>query len=192
MNRANDPEVEIKPVDLALLSKPLDFIRADHSRQRALCRVIEDLVRVPLMDKYKAEMVVAQLGNDLGLHVRDEEEDLFPLLRRRCQPGDDIEAILTMLSEQDFSEERLAKEITDALSGLIADGTPVREHPDLQNKMLQFANRQRRHLELENSIVIPIARARLGESDLIDLSKKMAARRGVRMPAPDLGPGPDH
>ena len=182
MESAKGPETGIKPVDLALLSKPLEFIRADHSRQRALCRMIEAIALAPSLEEHEVELVIAQLGRDMGLHVIDEEEDLFPLLRRRCQPGDDIEAILTMLSVEHSIEEDLAKEISNALSGLVSSGAPVSDHPELQSKMLQFANRERRHLDLENSIVIPIARARLTQDDLIEFSKRMAVRRGVRPP----------
>ncbi len=181
MESAKGSAEDIKPVDLALLNKPLDFIRADHSRQRVLCRVIEELARAPSLEKQKAELVVAHLEREMGLHVGDEEEDLFPLLRRRCQPGDDIETVLTMLSEEHCRAEVLVKEIADALSDLRAGGTPVSEHPGLQSKMLQFANRERRHLDIENSIVIPIARARLTEHDLIELSGRMAGRRSVRL-----------
>lgn len=182
MESAKGSTEDFRPVDHASLSRPLDFIRADHARQRALCGVIEDLARAPSLENHKAQRVVEQLGRDLALHVIDEEEDLFPLLRRRCQPEDDIEAVLTLLSGDHAGQESVAKEIRDALSGLLAGGTPVPDHPGLQAKMLQFTARERRHLELENSIVIPIARARLTERDLSEISRGMAARRGVRLP----------
>lgn len=185
MASATGSEGNIKPIDLASLSQPLDFIRADHARQRALCGVIEDLARASSLENHKAERVVEQLGRDLALHVIDEEEDLFPLLRRRCRPEDDIDAVLTLLSGEHSGQESVAKEIRDALSGLMASGAPVRDHPGLQEKMLRFTARERRHLELENSIVIPIARARLNERDLSEISRGMAARRGVRLPNED-------
>jgi hemerythrin-like domain-containing protein len=179
MASAEGRETHIEPSDLAMLSKPLEFIRADHHRQRKLCGLIEELARAPRLDAGKVEAVIAYLGHDMVLHIIDEEEDLFPLLRRRCLPEDDIDAILGILSGEHADEQHLAGDIRDALAGLIASGTPVPEHPEVQEKMLRFAKRGRRHLVLEDNIILPIARARLTERDQADLARQLATRRGI-------------
>ena len=179
MASAEGRETHIEPPDLAMLGKPLEFIRADHQRQRKLCGLIEELARAPRLDAGKAEAVIAYLGHDLILHFIDEEEGLFPLLRRRCLPEDEIDAILGMLSGEHADERRLAGDIRDALAGLVADGTPVPEHPEVQEKLLRFAKRERRHIVLEDNIILPIARVRLTEHDQTDLARQLATRRGI-------------
>ena len=44
--------------------------------------------------------------------------------------------------------------------------------------------RDLRHLALENAVVLPIARLRLSAEDLLALSRRLAARRGLVLDAP--------
>ena len=43
--------------------------------------------------------------------------------------------------------------------------------------MIDFARNERRHLALENSVVLPLARLRLSPEDLIRLSARLLRRR---------------
>ena len=167
----------------ALLADPLDYLFADHVRQRVLCNLLEELADAASLDVGKAEDVLAYIRVDMPVHIRDEEDDLFPLMRRRCPPEDEIDALLTKLGAEHAADDRFARRIVDGLAILAATGTPVRSMPGLRHRMLAFARSQRRHLMVENAILLPIARARLTRRDLADLAGRMAARRGVRLTA---------
>lgn len=67
----------------ALLKEPLEFLFAEHYRHRHMCKVLEYLAAAP---GFEAGLIASTddfIRYDLALHVIDEEEDLFPLLRRR-------------------------------------------------------------------------------------------------------------
>ena len=169
----------IEAIPDTLLREPLNFIFADHYRQRVVCTLLEELADAATLDAAKAEEVVDFLANDMAYHVLDEEEDLFPLLRRRCAPEDEIEAMLDTLAAEHATDERLGRDIVIGLGRLIAADAAPGAHPDVSEKMRAFARSQRRHLMVENNIVLPIARARLVDLDLANLARRMAARRGV-------------
>ena len=173
----------IETIPDTLLREPLNFIFADHYRQRVVCTLLEELADAATLNAAKAEEVVDFLANDMARHVLDEEEDLFPLLRRRCAPEDEIEAILNQLALEHAADERLGRDLVVALGALIAAGTAPRIRPKVRELMLDFARRQRRHLMVENNIVLPIARTRLLDADLAGLTRRMAARRSGTMAA---------
>ena len=170
--------VHLAPADLSLLAAPLEFIRADHDRQHALCNLMEELAEAPRLDVDKAKAVIAYLNRDMRVHVIDEEEDLYPLLRRRCRPEDDVASVLGMLSGEHADDRRLAAEIGEALAKVADAKTAVRDHADLRSKMLMFVEKARRHLDIENRSVLPLARKRLTDHDKTCFAQRLAARRG--------------
>ena len=121
---------------------------------------------------------------DLALHIIDEEEDLFPLLRRRALPEDEIENVLGRLSAEhrtDATQSQVVRERLEA--ALIAQRAPALD-PEVKSVLLTFARHELRHLALENAVVLPIARLRLTAADLTALSRRLAARRGLVLETP--------
>jgi hemerythrin-like domain-containing protein len=118
------------------------------------------------------------MREDLGLHVADEERDLFPLLRRRAGPGDDIEFILALLASEHMRDHELSNAVVAALER--------RERGTLRAAGPAFAETQRRHLAWENALIIPRARHILQPADLARLGRSFAKRRGLRMPGTRL------
>lgn len=173
-------QAQIEPVPLTLLSDPLDFFFAEHFRQRKLCNCIEVLAEADSLDHNLAAEILAFLHHDIALHVQDEEEGLFPLLRRRCAPEDDIEKVFTALSSEHAGDRHLADKIVSGLEAALADDRPVSAQSELRDVMVDFARNERRHLALENSVVLPLARRRLSEDDLAALSENMVERRRGR------------
>jgi hemerythrin-like domain-containing protein len=170
-------------LDPKLLSDPLGYIHADHFRHRELCRAAEELADAALYDAALGEAVAAFLDRDMAVHVIDEEEDLFPLLRRRAAAADGIEKVLGLLSGEHAADEMLAKQI---VNGLLRAARKPAETLDraLKNALRTFADRERRHLTVENAIVLPLAAKRLSRADLNGLSRRMAARRGIDLGQP--------
>lgn len=177
----------IEPMPAALLADPLDYIFADHFRQRVLCKLLEILATAAPPDLDMAEDVYAFLRTDLPLHRDDEEEDFFPLLRKRCMPEDEIEDVLAVLTREHKKNQTQAGPVADGLKRLLESGKPASEIDDLSGAMSDFARDQKRHLMLENGVILPIARLRLSAADQKTLAERMAARRGLSVPPARCG-----
>ncbi|MBY0565468.1 MAG: hemerythrin domain-containing protein [Hyphomonadaceae bacterium] len=165
----------------ALLKEPLEFLFAEHYRHRHMCKVLEYL---SIASGFEAGLIASTddfIRYDLALHVIDEEEDLFPLLRRRCSEEDDIEDVLGRLSADHALDQALAKTVRT----LFAQSLEARVAPSAvaggPQALLQLARQEKSHMALENAVVMPLARRRLTSDDLEALSLRLAARRGVTM-----------
>ncbi|VTO14297.1 hemerythrin domain-containing protein [Brevundimonas vancanneytii] len=170
--------VPIEPMPMELIASPLDWLFAEHYRQRQLCRTIDAAAVMPERPSRLLAVIIDYLRHDLPLHVLDEEEDLFPLLRRRCPPEDDIHGVLGMLSSDHHAEAASAARLADRLEEVLRASGDRPMTPDLVRSMGNFTQRERRHIALENAVVLPIARLRLTPRDLSGLSRRLAARRG--------------
>ena len=160
----------------SLLSRPLDFIAADHVRQRRLCAAVEGIADAGTADPKLVEEILAHIRDDLGPHIDDEEQDLFPLLRRRCDPEDEIDLILRRLDREHAEDKSAIATLVDDLTRLLAPDAGV--DAAMAARLRAFARSFQRHLAIENGAVLPLARARLTRADLANLAKRMAARRG--------------
>lgn len=171
--------------DPRLLAAPLDFLEAEHYRQRVVLDHLDALADG--VEASAAPEIVAgvlrYLREDMGLHVADEERDLFPLLRRRAGPGDDVEFILALLASEHTRDHELASAVIAALERMARTGA---RDSKLKSAGPAFAETQRRHLAWENALVIPRARHILQPADLARLGRAMAKRRGVRVPGTRL------
>ncbi|HRD47716.1 MAG TPA: hemerythrin domain-containing protein [Caulobacter sp.] len=173
---------DIDPVPTELLTQPLDWFFAEHYRHRQVCTLITTLAAEPDFDGRALTLVVEFIRNDLALHVIDEEEDLFPLLRRRALAEDEIEPALGRLSSEHKADIAHAQLVREGLEACLADRRAPSRDAAISKAMRDFASQEMRHLALENAIVLPIARLRLSDSDLAGLSRRLGARRGVILP----------
>lgn len=166
-----------KPTSPSLLANPLDFISEDHLRERQICAVIDTLATADAFNRQKATTVLRFVNEELNVHLRDEAEDLFPLLARRCTVEDAIEGVIDRIKADQDEAMRLLPEVRAMLAGCLDRGS------DLSTKergvLSRFAGHVRRHLVAENAILLPIARVRLTRADLRNLSKHMRSRRGL-------------
>ena len=168
---------QIEPASTALLSDPLDFFFAEHFRQRTLCNFIEELALGETLNRELTVEVLEFLRRDMALHVQDEEEDLFPLMRLRCPPEDEIERVLSALSAEHAGDRHLGDIVRAGLATALAEGRAPGVYPELREAMIDFAGNERRHLALENSVVLPLAHLRLTAEDLAQLSARLLHRR---------------
>jgi len=167
------------PPPAAQLASPLDYVFAEHFRQRTLCWVIDRIADAEERDEECIGAVLRFLREEFGAHVLDEEEDLFPLLRRRAEPDDRIEEVLGELSQEHAADKLDAEAIVE---GLFAATGRRRFTKAFRGLLHRFAANERRHLIVENAIVLPLARVRLTIDDLRNLGRRMAARRGIDYP----------
>jgi hypothetical protein len=170
-------DIEAIPNDL--LRTPLDWFFAEHYRQRQLCLMIDDLSRRTVFNEAPLAAIVAFLRHDLPSHVLDEEEDLFPLLRRRCLPEDELERVLAILSGDHKADLSKAAHVLTLLEAALAERRAPGVDRESRATLAAFAAQERQHLALENAVVLPIARLRLTDADLRGLGNRLAARRGV-------------
>ncbi len=167
----------LQPTDLDLLGEPLDFISQDHLRERLICGQIDDLASAASFDRQVGLTVLRFLNEELSVHIRDEVEDLFPLLTRRCTAEDAIESAISRIRCDQDEAMRLLPEVCAALSACVDTGCDLGAED--RATLARFAGHVRRHLVAENAIVLPIARARLTRADLSALSRRMRSRRGL-------------
>lgn len=167
----------LRPTTLKLLGNPLDFIYEDHLRERQICTMLDRIAADAVPDQDDLEHVREFLTRELPLHLADEEEDLFPLLRRACEPEDEIgKAIERLTSDHVQTVEGASRVIADLDALISSGGAPGKE---TQARFRRFAAQARRHLILENAIILPFARLRLTGRDTERLFLHMAQRRGL-------------
>lgn len=162
-----------------LLKEPLEFIFAEHYRHRQMCKILEYLAVSPTFDLALIASTDDFIRYDLALHVIDEEEDLFPLLRRRCSEEDDVEDILRRLSADHALDRQLAVTVRAVFAQSLERRTPPSAVEGGAQALLQLAKQEKSHMALENAVVMPLARRRLTADDLEALSLRLSARRGA-------------
>ena len=172
------PPLSAERVPLALLDAPLDYILADHVRQRSICAALQEFADKAEAPRLDADKVAVFLGRDRLIHHADEDQDLFPILRRRMRPEDNLGPVLDRLSEDHRRSDMIAADLIAALSATPAsDPLPVR--PAAARAMRRYVADEQRHLAIENGVVMVIAAIRLAPRDLRAISGKMKARRGL-------------
>ncbi len=123
-----------------------------------------------------AENVVRSLQTELAVHLRKEEEILFPPLEAYL--GREQGPIGVMLREHE-DLRRIMQRLADALSLLRADAGPASPQDAVQ-EVLQWGegliSLLRQHIGKEDQCLFPMAAAHLGRTQLLALGEEM---RGV-------------
>lgn len=171
---------QLDPLPFKLLDEPLDYLFADHFRERCLTQALRKFAAVGSAPRVEADHVIAYLLHEQPLHHADEEEDLFPLLRRRARPDDELGPILAQLAEDHRRLAPMVDEIVAVLGAQPAkDLVRLRRH--MRELLKAYAANEAHHVAIENGIVLVMARKRLNAADLQTMSHAMKARRGVNL-----------
>jgi hemerythrin-like domain-containing protein len=163
-------EARFGELDPGLLTDPLEFLSAEHARQRALLGHLERLARNPTgpAPAAIARALAAWLACELPLHLRDEEESLYPRLPAAAG------AVIRTLTE----ENRAAAALRAALRAELAPiATGRRPSHHFAAAALAFVALYRRHLAVEDDEVMPAARRSLDGVVCQAITREMAARR---------------
>jgi hemerythrin-like domain-containing protein len=161
-------EAQFGTLDPGLLADPLAFLAAEHARQRALLGHLERLAgnrtgsRVAI-----ARALAAWLACELPLHLRDEEESLYPRIGAAC-------AALPVLSEENRMTTALRAELRADLAQIAAGHRPSGR---FAAAAADFVAGYRRHLALEEREVMPAAGRALSSRDREVIHREMVARR---------------
>lgn len=165
-----------------LLREPVDYLMADHVRQRKVCDALDilaaDATQVDTLTI--ADAVVAYLSGDFLLHIQDEEIDLFPRLQAAAEGDNDV-ASIESLKRDHVAALALAKGlVADLRQMAVSDG--ARRSADFNRIAVEFTVTERRHLGLEDQVILPLARRRLSPADFDRIGRAMAARRNIDFP----------
>ncbi len=159
--------------------RPLEMLEACHGRIAKQCDTLEKiLAHLPAhgadaQAQQAARALLAYFDTAAVHHHDDEERNLFPLLERAGAPGAcDLAETLTLEHDE---LALLWRRLSVALRQI---GTGAASALDAALAR-RFIALNRRHLEFENTHVLPLARQALGAADVERLGRAMAARRGV-------------
>ncbi len=166
----------LTPTSVLLLRNPLDFIANDHLRLRAMCAQLDRMVLSPKADRSATEVMIEYLTHELPLLLADEDEDLMPRLLLRAEAEDELPKLADRLKEEHATIAVLLTQVMQGLGELVHSAHMTNP---LRPAISDFANAARRHLILENAVLLPLARARLTDEDLQGLRDGMLKRRGL-------------
>lgn len=160
-----------------LLRNPLEVIAETHLREREICARIDRIAATGLVEGEDLHQVLAFLGEELPLHLQDEEEDLFPLLKRRCEPEEEIDKVIERLHANHQESLVSTARVIAILEAMETSETAL--VPAERDQLTSFTAHARRHLIVENAIILPIARGSLTTDDLTTLGLRMRRRRSL-------------
>lgn len=163
--------------DIRRVADPIDFIAEEHWRQRQLLAALERIGRQAPPDLSMAHDLIAHLEREFDAHMRDEDDDLLPLLRRRAAPEDEVERFIARLNGDHSAGRARATLLRALLMRLLQGGAPLTGEE--RALIAEHVGEERRHLIFENAVILPLARARLTRDDRRSLALRIAARRGV-------------
>ncbi len=105
------------------------------------------------------------------LHHQDEEQDLFPLLRQETT----MTTLITELQQDHQRLEDLWQSLADQLEPTVRQYSAA---SGLADAIATFCQAYRRHIEREDTELLPRARELLDAQQCAALGTRMAARRG--------------
>lgn len=168
-----DDNWTIEPMPVDLFDEPLEFIFAEHHRQREAALILH-LIADGEFDRQGVTELIEFLKIDFALHVADEELAFFPILKQQCAPEDNIDVLIKKLSDEHKDDEQIGDEALALLRGLLKNESL---DEDGKRRLRVFAEHIRQHLAVENAVLLPIARLRMNGDALKAFSKHLKARR---------------
>lgn len=160
---------------LAAAPSPFDTLAARRISLISLCALLRALpTGGETLLKAVTPGIATFLTRDFPALITEEEEGVLPRLRPRLLLGDDFDDLINTMSEEHREDRQLAAGLArrcDAFAKGMED-----DWPDLCAALIQFAERQRRHLAWEDATIIPIARERLSGQDLTSWRTDMDRR----------------
>jgi hemerythrin-like domain-containing protein len=157
-------------------SDPLGLLAACHQRILSQCELLEHMQPwlqsrgVDRQARESAQRVLRYFNTAGVLHHQDEELDLFPMLG----DGHDSRVLIDRLCAEHRDLERRWAELALQLEGLLNDHYD-REAFDI--RVAAFCAGYRRHIEVEDNLLLVQAKDLLSTAQVRQLGESMAARR---------------
>jgi hemerythrin-like domain-containing protein len=166
---------------LATAADGIEILASEHAALRAACADLEVIGAAARPEAEAARNVAARLRAVLPRHMAEEEAFLFPLLRERAEPEDEIDRILARLTLEHEEGGAVMRPVLDLLDR-IGDG--YASSPEERVAIGAFAAAKLRHISIETAIVLPIARMRLSAADRAAIGAAMEDRGAFATVAP--------
>jgi len=170
-------------------SDPTGFLSDCHRRIEMFLGSLEAVAEVvdhPLTEESRRglEAALRYFGESAPKHNADEEESLFPRMRRiRDHKFESAVAKLGKLEEEHRWAASLHAEVeqlgTIYLSGKTLSPTEVESFREVVSGL---ASLYREHIRVEEEVVFPAAARLLSRDEQAAIGKEMAARRSVKVP----------
>ena len=167
-------------------SDPTGLLSDCHRRVEMFIRALEQVAQSsdhPLSDdnRRSLDLSLRYFREAAPKHTADEEESLFPRLRKI--DDQQLQAALSRLDELE-KDHRWAEPLHATADELgtkyLADGhLSAEEAVRFRNTVGQLQNMYRRHIEIEDREVFPIAKKLLGAQMLKAIANEMQDRRGL-------------
>jgi hemerythrin-like domain-containing protein len=167
-----------------LLREPLEFLFADHMRQRKICNAIDaiHLTSEKILLPELAGPIFAYLSEDFPLHVADEECDLFPALRAAADHDNNLRDLIDVLTRNHAIELSMSWDVIVYLKRNLHSSGDADNVSQFSRLLFIFTDCLRRHLVIEDQMLLPFARKCLSRSDLSRIGHSMAQRRKITYP----------
>lgn len=159
-----------------LIDDPIEFIFADHHRQRKASLIL-NMVAAGDFEETGIGALIKFMKEDFALHIADEELGFFPLLRERCLAEDQIEPLIARLVAEHKDDESVGDTVIALLEKRLAG---EKLSYDATRRISAFAEHILQHLAIENAVLLPIARVRMDKASLKVLSGMLKERRATR------------
>lgn len=170
------------PIPDNLLREPVEFLFADHVRQRVLCGWLKMLAEDgETSADFPFAEAQAYLEADHTNHLADEAEDLFPRLRARMPQDGEVTRLLDELELEHRRDLALGREIAGVFRQLSEDGDKSLLD-EIRLSITAFVSGITNHLLIEDERVLPLARTSLTDKDFEEMGRAMARRRGIDYP----------
>ena len=165
-------------------SPGVGFAALDECHRRVLARVDELSGLVAAVEageinpamRALAASIALFLGNDARHHHEDEERHVFPPLLTSGN-ADLVEAVLRLQQDHSWIEEDWFE--LESHVQAIATGYGTCDIDTLREGTAILAALYKEHIALEESIVYPEARARIGPAGLDAMAREMIGRRRI-------------
>jgi hemerythrin-like domain-containing protein len=162
---------------LGCMDDSIAALSVAHRNIEAQLGTLEELSRNPAPTAAAARAVVRYFDTEGREHHRDEDEDLFPLLRvLAAERGRaDVAAVMEELEREHASMDRQWSRLREGLAGLAEGQGSVLD----ADEVMRFAWLYRRHMKYEAAVVIPFATEALTMEQRAGFASRMAERRGL-------------
>ena len=141
----------------------------------AALRLTDPVLRVEGAAALDYELALLQLLTDL--HTADEEESLFPRLRRNlADDPDSLKDLMLILENQHRDKQLLFRDLAMCVRRVSAGAVDDDRIEQLESLVGQFENIFRPHMMLEDERLMPQCRQILTQRDLDEMQKEMRGR----------------
>ena len=148
------------------------FLLADYDRRREVGQWLSEISN-DQSSQLHIDEAIDYLSKSFSLHLRIEEEALFPMLRRDCRPEDNIPGLI----DHACGDDRLILshgEIVELLYRAKQDKTCSQDDAE---KVCVFAKQLKERAAFLSAAIIPIARVRFDEAALVEFTSRVNAIR---------------